>query len=329
MSEGAPVPEATGGVDEIRPSAAAARAIRGLRLDIVTAEVASSLDPQLVFILLKGPSIARWLYPGLADRSYVDVDILIDPADLKRASACLVQMGFSTPVPELSLSRPRAGHEFARSSDGAAVDLHTHIEGIGLTPAQAWRVLSSRTESMSIAGHKVRILSEEARLVHIALHASNHGPANRQSLEDVARAASIVDLSLWQRAVTLAALLDAMPALVTGLRLSESGTHLAESLGLKEYVSDVEARLRSHSPPQDELSGALTWEWISTRGLLGRLSVIGQKLFPSPSWMRERHSVPPGVWPLLLSYPKRWWFLLRFGIRGWFLWRESQKASKH
>jgi hypothetical protein len=53
-----------------------------LRIDAGTVELLESFDLTGVHaLLLKGPAIARWLYPDLAQRPYVDCDLLIAPAN--------------------------------------------------------------------------------------------------------------------------------------------------------------------------------------------------------------------------------------------------------
>ena len=55
-------------------------AARSLQLDLVAAEVGTALrDAGVAFILLRGPSLTRWLYPPHRGRLYVDVDLLLAP----------------------------------------------------------------------------------------------------------------------------------------------------------------------------------------------------------------------------------------------------------
>src|SRR3954468_19053260 len=65
-----------------------------LRVDAATAEVARALDAAAIpHILLKGPSVARWLYPE-GGRGYSDSDLLVSPSSVQAAEAVLESMGF-------------------------------------------------------------------------------------------------------------------------------------------------------------------------------------------------------------------------------------------
>jgi hypothetical protein len=70
------------------------QAIGTLAVDRVTAEVISAFDAAgIPSILLKGPSIARWLYPA-GGRGYVDTDLLVQRQQFSRASDLLKDLGF-------------------------------------------------------------------------------------------------------------------------------------------------------------------------------------------------------------------------------------------
>jgi len=50
-----------------------------LHLDAVTAEVVEAFRAVGVrTILLRGPAVGKWLYQEVGDRSYVDVDLLVE-----------------------------------------------------------------------------------------------------------------------------------------------------------------------------------------------------------------------------------------------------------
>src|SRR4051812_17555038 len=71
----------------------------GVRVDAVTVEVHRALDAaEIPHVLLKGPSIAGWLYGIDELRVYGDSDFLVAPRDWKRACAVLSGLGFATDV---------------------------------------------------------------------------------------------------------------------------------------------------------------------------------------------------------------------------------------
>src|SRR5438270_41821 len=95
-----------------------------MAVDAVTAEVVTALDGAGVdCLLLKGPSIAGWLYEEGA-RTYSDTDLLVAPDRLPAARATLAELGFRNEFGSL----PHPGMESPPSApwrrDVFAVDLH-------------------------------------------------------------------------------------------------------------------------------------------------------------------------------------------------------------
>ena len=310
------------------PSPAAERALSSLALDVVAAGIATAFASSgIQFVLLKGPSISRWLYRGPGERPYCDIDLLVSPKAVINADRQLIALGFSAPPADLSLNRPRAAREFVHPNNGIAVDVHGWLEGVRASPDDAWELLSAKAEQLTVAGFQLPVLGAEARVMHIALHAAQHGPTSTQALQDLHVALAKVQPSTWEAAARLARQLDAMPAFLAGLNLVESGVAMAARLGLEE-ASSVESQLMSRSLPTDTLSAALGWQWlISRNGIKAKLAYVAQKLFPPVSWMRARYSAANRTKTgLLLSYPLRWRSLLVHALRGGFIWLKVRRS---
>ncbi len=65
------------------------------RTDIATVELMAALQAAGIrSILLKGPSVQRWLYADHETRHYWDIDLLVSPAELHRAEAVADSLGF-------------------------------------------------------------------------------------------------------------------------------------------------------------------------------------------------------------------------------------------
>src|ERR1700733_8351085 len=78
------------------PHPALLRAARAFSCDRISVEVISAMRAADIGpVLLKGPSIARWLYPD-GGRSYVDTDILVPACDVDRTAAVLRSLGFTS-----------------------------------------------------------------------------------------------------------------------------------------------------------------------------------------------------------------------------------------
>src|SRR5688500_11916620 len=97
---------------------------RIMQVDSVTAEVARSFAAAGVqAILLKGPSIARWLYDKRWERTYGDSDFLVPESSFDAASDALRTRGFEPLGAALSNERPVHAQPWTRP-DGSVIDLH-------------------------------------------------------------------------------------------------------------------------------------------------------------------------------------------------------------
>lgn len=313
--------------DPVEPRPRAARAAGNLLVDAVSIEILSTLEgADLEAVLLKGPSIATWLYE-VGERIYTDTDLLVAPSETEKAIACLMEMSFSAPAQQLPGNRPWIAIELRRA-DGAAVDLHRSIPGIGVDDHRAWSVLSGATDSLDLRGTTVAVLNEVARTMHVALHAANHGPDSGVPMRDLRRAIEVVPEPTWLRAAELAAALDASAAFATGLQLVPEGENLARRLGVAG-LSSVEARLTSASLSELELSFGLGFDWLATRsGPSSKARYILAKLFPPPSWIRAWWpKAPRGPAGLALAYVRRWAWLGLHAYPGYRAWRRAKKRA--
>ncbi|MBA3841362.1 MAG: nucleotidyltransferase family protein [Actinobacteria bacterium] len=280
-------------------------AARTLALDAGAVSLAAALERAGIgSILLKGPSVARFLY-GNGDRSYVDIDLLVSEADLSSAERVIGSAGFEPSGSELALPYGRRPHAatWIRTRDGVTVDLHTTLPGVASPAAATWTLLAATTEPMTVGTGAVRVLTEPARAMHVALHAAHHGIKDGQAIGDLARAVAQLPEPTWCQALELAEKLDAVAAFGAGLRLTSDGARIADDLDLP-LAQSVEAILRADSAP--ELALSLDW-LIQTRGLRARTRLVGRKLVPPASVLRGRSSLArrgaPGLGAAYLMQP--------------------------
>jgi hypothetical protein len=262
-----------------------ARAIaRSMQQDAVTGEVVTALEAHDVdALLLKGPSVARWLYPE-GGRSYVDTDLLIAPAAWPIAERVLASLDFHrSGFYRIADDRPHYAIVFRRL-DGASLDLHRTLIGVGVSPEVLWTELWSRVEPMRVGGREIQVLQPPARALVIALHAAKDGGRVAKADEDLRRAVATLDIGTWKQAVEVARRLEAEVAFAGGLRRTAGGAILATVLGLTDEVSvDVALRRDGPAPP---LAVGLAW-LISTPGVRGKGRVLLAKAFPPAAFMRE------------------------------------------
>jgi len=293
-----------------------------MAVDTVAAEVFSALGQAGVSaVLLKGPAIVRWLYPPGGERIYADVDILVSPDAFARAAQVIAALGFSrfqyTGVHQI----PHAD-TWQRERDGGLVDLHRNLLGVGADGREAWSVLTRRTESMCVAGVELQVLGRPARLLHIALHAAQHGVRAQRTLTDLSLALEQAPEGTWLAAAAMAGQLDAVEGFAAGLRLLPTGRALAERLELPRRGS-VEVALRANTAPPVALG---IDRLHRTNGPLAKLELIARKVVPNPAFMRAWSSLARrGHVGLLAAYLWR---------PVWLLWRlapavQAWRSARH
>ncbi|MEK6328663.1 MAG: nucleotidyltransferase family protein [Actinomycetota bacterium] len=251
-----------------------------LRVDTVTAEVVTKLRSASVRpILLKGPSIATWLYADGTPRPYRDTDLLVAPDALRAASRALHGLGFRE-QPGVS------SYTWFRRSDRSVVDLHDTLFGVEADPEQAWALLSEETETMRIGTLDVETLGHPARLLYVVLHAAQHESHRfEQPLKDLERALHHADEQPWKEATSLTSRLRAVPTFAAGLRLLPDGASLADRMGLLD-----ERPLMLSLRQEGGRSLAVTLERLaSAPGTSARLRLLARRLAPPPDYMRWRY----------------------------------------
>lgn len=295
--------------------------VHTLLVDQVTAEVVRALRArQVASILLKGPSIAEWLYTDGSLRSYNDCDLLVAPDRLRTAQAVLQELGFRDEIARLGHPRLES-HEWVRGRD--RVDLHTTLIGIGALPRIVWETLSPATVTHQVAGVDVQVLPPTALALHVVLHAAQHGPEDPKPAEDLSRAIRAVSREGWRDVAELADRLQATDAFAVGLRLLPAGRELASWLELPPARSP-EAALRVNRVPL-----SLAFEHLATTaGFRDRMALLLRELFPTPAFMRWWSPLARrGRLGLLVAYGWRPVWLLTQAGPGFLAWRRARREG--
>ena len=251
--------------------------------DVATGQLVAALERAGVpSVVLKGPSLREWLYEPDEARLSVDIDLLLAEGDLAAGAGVLAEHGYAHLGPD-AVGRDRPSCDVWESRDRAVlVELHVTLAGVGVAPDDAWAVLSSRTEPMTVGGIRVPVLAVPARAMHVALHAAQHGARHAKTLADLERAIDRGPAGAWEEAAALARRLDAVPAFAAGLGLLPAGRALLARLGVQPGGS-VTAVLRATSPPP--MAEGL--EWLATLpGRRARAAFVARHLAPHPGYMR-------------------------------------------
>jgi hypothetical protein len=309
-------------------SSRVAAAAASLGSDVVAAEVGEAFRTAgVASILLRGPSIARHLYGEGELRPYGDVDLLVAPAVMAQAEQLLADHGFahSAVLGQRPDDRPAWSRTWQRATDGAEVDLHMTIVGIGAAPNEVWAVLAESVEPVEVARARLDGLNAEATLVVVALHAAHHGTELRQPLVDLARAIERFPTTTWTAAAELADRLAAMPAFAAGLRLLPAGAALAERLGLPDAASAEVVLRAGGAPPM-----ALGFEWLSrVPGFRAKTRLIAGKLVPDVQFMRAWSPLARrGRVGVAAAYAFRLVWLAWHAIPGFIAWSRARKSAR-
>jgi hypothetical protein len=291
---------------------------RALDIDRMTGEVVIALrEAGVRSVLLKGPTLAAWLYRNGMPRGYVDSDVLVAPSDMQTAERALTDLGFK----EVSVDAPHA-RAWARRTE--QLDLHFTLPGISLPPADAWREISRLTEPMSVGGVDVEALAVPLRALLVALHAAHHGPEVEKPLVDLRLAIERAPEHVWREATILAYRLGGAAPFSIGLRLVPEGVELARRIGLPsaELIASV-TELGSRAPIALGLQ-----RLVEARGMRAKLALIGREVVPTRDFMRWWSPVARrGPLGLAISYPLRILWLIRHAVPSFRVWRSHRPAG--
>ncbi|HEX3794486.1 MAG TPA: nucleotidyltransferase family protein [Acidimicrobiales bacterium] len=274
-----------------------------MAVDQMTCEVVEAFRQEHIdSVLLKGPSIAQWLYPH-GGRSYGDSDLLVSPGDFPRAVGVLERLGFGHPV------RGRAAHAHTYRRQSApgecvmAVDLHRSLPYITVPPTEAWRVLSTNTGTISLRGLEVAVLAVPQRILHIAMHTLQHAFESSKPFEDLRRALAVVDMADWGAAAEISRALGAEDALAAGLSVLPEGKEVVERLNLSTSRRGILRMASSADPdgPAYEVQRILDAPSFSER-----LKLMYDGVALSPAVMRSESALARrGRGGLVLAYAYR------------------------
>lgn len=258
-----------------------------LQVDQWTAEVFGALHAHgLRPVLLKGPPVARWLYPDdPAARRYLDVDVLLGPSEIEEARAVLGQLGFQRRSAELADEVQVHAQQWDREGDGAAVDLHRTIHGCErLVDDVVWAEVNKATRLLEVGAVVVATPRPAVLTLHLALHLTADDSPGSQAWLDLAKAVDQVDRGVWREAADLARRLGIDGEV--GAKIRMLSPTLAAELGLT-------------GPPPLQLLLAREGAGAVAVGRLGELKGIGkkaryclQKLFPPRSYLHASSPAP-------------------------------------
>ncbi len=117
--------------DAVRAALAARRDQSMMRHLIVVgalSQIAQRFDQAgLSWTAMKGPVVAALLYPGVGDRSYGDLDLLVDRRDFPTAMRILEELGYGHDIHNWALAEEMLAGQVSLATETVHIDLHWHL----------------------------------------------------------------------------------------------------------------------------------------------------------------------------------------------------------
>lgn len=165
-----------------------------LMLDAELARLTAALAARaLPLLVLKGPVLARTLYPNLALRPYGDLDLTVPATHAAAAIAVLIACGYREVPYAAEEARCTHAHalpggaafhrQFAHGRTGAVVELHLDPLQLGLQPLCETGRWQRAQPVPGLVG--AVMLAPEDQLVQLAVHAHKHGFERLIWLKDI------------------------------------------------------------------------------------------------------------------------------------------------
>jgi hypothetical protein len=278
----------------------------------------------------KGPTLAVQAYGDLSLRPFIDLDLLVRPADVPRALGALEAEGYApvlrlSPAQERAFRRVDGDYQLVHRVTGTLVELHARVSTTRFAMPLETEALLRRAQSVRVGGGEVRTLGDQDLLVVLCAHGAKHRWKRLEwlvALSELLRAGR----GDVEGALLLAATAHARRTFLLGLALARRilGAPVPDAIAreidadadLARLAAEVEARLLAEDAEEgDETVANLRFNLRARDGLADRARSAARWFFaPGPEDWRWVH-LPDALFPLYrLLRPVR--LLLRHGGRG-------------
>ena len=139
---------------------------------------------------MKGPVVAALLYPGVGDRTYGDLDLLVDRRDFPKAMQILEDLGYAHDIHNWALAEEMLAGQVGLATPTMHVDLHWHLH----YSEQDRRPFAFPIEAMIERGRRVPVsgvdtptLDPVDTLLTLAFHAARSDGHRLMWFKDVER----------------------------------------------------------------------------------------------------------------------------------------------
>lgn len=161
-------------------AAYAANAGEALRLSGELRRLVSALEQAGVAALAyKGPALAVLAYGEVALRTYSDLDLLVAPGDVPRASRALAERGYAaaysfSPAQERLFLAVDGDVPFHHPHTATLVELHTRVSSARFCVRLPTVELMARARPVSIGGGTVPALADDDLFLALCAHGAKH-----------------------------------------------------------------------------------------------------------------------------------------------------------
>lgn len=137
---------------------------------------------QIPFIALKGPLFAKLCYGDYNLRQSRDIDLLIQPENLKKAELILKEAGYKRVSPDIDLTpkqfkvNQKGTHEysFMHPASGNLIEVHWRLFTSPLQLPVRVEDLFNSAEEFKLNERKIKVLCPQHRLLYLLVHGSVH-----------------------------------------------------------------------------------------------------------------------------------------------------------
>jgi hypothetical protein len=151
-------------------------------------------DADISWVVMKGPVVAALLYPHVGDRSYADLDLLVERQHFPHAVELLEQLGFHHHIHNWALAEDQLAGEIQMSDGSVVVDLHWHLH-YSPEDRRPFAIVSEemlqRRRRVVVSGVPAPTLDAVDTVLALAFHAARSDGHRLVWLKDIERAVAV------------------------------------------------------------------------------------------------------------------------------------------
>lgn len=302
-----------------------------IRLDLLRRVLERLAAQHIPVVLLKGGALGLTVYHDPALRPMGDVDLWIQRGHLPEAWQAVEQTGYRTQAlwgDAAALPERLTQMDFYTQTPRMCLELHWDLVSrpqlMGRLPLVDWW---QRVRTIPWQGLDLFILDPAAMLLHVCLHQmyQHHGDSRLIWLYDLDRLIRgtpeyhLTDAD-WELVRQEANQVGILPGVQAALRAAAAWFNTPLPASVRTLLQEIPSQAQTEQYQALVAPGAglvsKSWREIWEQpAWLDRLAILAYKLFPPPSYIRQRYQLQH-TWQIPLYYPWRWLKLARIILTG-------------